>query len=231
MEDSKWEKFAALGGVAFVVLNVVGAAGTGAPPDPGKPDKVAKWFNDHAGAIKLSQFLGVLSVIALLWWFGSLWRKMAIAEGGRHRLSIVAALGLVFSGTMFMAANATLSATALRVDDVGNGATIFYTLSNVLLASAGAGIVTFLAAVSVLALRANMLPSWMSYLGMLSAALFLVASIGSANDSTAFTLFGFLGFITWCLWTLSVSFELWKHPASAGAPGTANTTATASATA
>ena len=166
MEDSKWEKFAALGGVAFVVLNVVGAVGTGSPPDPGKPDQVAKWFNDHAGAIKLSQFLGVLSVIALLWWFGSLWRKMAIAEGGRYRLSILAALGLVFSGTMLMAANATLSATALRVDDLQSGATIFYTLSNVLLASAGAGIVTFLTATSVLTLRAKMLPSWMGYLGL-----------------------------------------------------------------
>ena len=227
MEDSKWEKFAALGGVAFVVLNVVGAVGTGSPPDPGKPDQVAKWFNDHAGAIKLSQFLGVLSVIALLWWFGSLWRKMAIAEGGRYRLSIVAALGLVFSGTMLMAANATLSATALRVDDLQSGATIFYTLSNVLLASAGAGIVTFLTATSVLTLRAKMLPSWMGYLGLLSAALFLVATIGSANDSTAFMLFGLLGFVAWSLWTLGVSFELWKHPASA----TANTTATASASA
>ena len=78
MDDSKWEKYAALGGVAFVVLNVVGTAFTGAPPDPSKPEKVTKWFSDHTGAIEVSQFLGVLSVIAILWWFGSLWRRMTI---------------------------------------------------------------------------------------------------------------------------------------------------------
>ena len=215
MDDSKWEKYAALGGVVFVVLNVVSAVTTGSPPDPSKADKVTKWFSDHTGAIELSQFLGVLSVIALLWWFGSLWRKMAVAEGGRHRLSVVAALALVFGGAMFMAANAMLSATALRLDDAGGGATIFYTLFTVLLSTAGGGVLTFLTAVSVLALRTKMLPAWMAYLGLLSAALFLVATIGSASDSTAFMIFGLLGFITWCVWTLGVSFELWKHPASA----------------
>src|SRR5260221_502996 len=35
MDDAKWEKYAALGGVAFVVLNVVGTPFTGAPPAPG----------------------------------------------------------------------------------------------------------------------------------------------------------------------------------------------------
>jgi len=214
MDDLKWERYAALGGVAFVVLNVVGTAFTGAPPDPGKADKVADWFSDHTGAIELSQFFGILSVIALLWWFGSLWRRMAIAENGRHRLSIVAALGLVFGGAMFMAANAMLSATALRLDDAAGASTIFYTLSTVLLSTAGGGVLTFLTAVSVLALRTKMLPAWMAYLGLLSAAFFLVSTIGTASDAPAFMFFGFLGFITWCIWVLGVSFELWKHPAS-----------------
>jgi hypothetical protein len=216
MDDAKWEKYAALGGVAFVVLNIVGAATTGEPPAPDdSADKVNTWFADHSGAIKLSQFLGALSVIALLWWFGSLWRKMTAAEGGRHRLSVVAALGLVFGGALFMVANAMLSATAMRLDDAGGGSTIFYTLSTVLLSTAGAGVLTFLAAVSLLALRTKMLPAWMAYLGLLSAALFLVATIGSASDSSAFMIFGLFGFITWCIWVLGVSFELWKRPASA----------------
>ena len=216
MDDAKWEKYAALGGVAFVVLNIVGTAATGEPPAPDdSPDKITDWFADHSGAIKLSQFLGVLSVVALLFWFGSLWRKMSAAEGGRHRLSIVAALGLVFSGAVFMVANAMLSATAMRLDDAGGGATIFYTLSTVLLSTAGGGVLTFLAATSFLALRTKMLPAWMAFLGLLSAALFLVATIGSANDSSAFMIFGLLGFITWCIWLLGVSFELWKRPASA----------------
>lgn len=218
MEDAKWEKYAALGGLVFVVLNIVGSVGTGEPPSPDdSPEKIGEWFSDHSGAIKLSQFLGVLSVVALLFWFGSLWRKMSAAEGGRHRLSIVAALGLVFGGALFMVANAMLSATALRLEDAGGGATIFYTLSTVLLSTAGGGVATFLAATSFLALRSKMLPAWMAFLGLLSAALFLVSTIGSASDASALMIFGFLGFITWCIWLLAVSFELWKRPASATA--------------
>ena len=216
MDDAKWEKYAALGGLVFVVLNIAGTAGTGEPPSPDdSPEKIGDWFADHSGAIKLSQFLGVLSVVALLFWFGSLWRKMSAAEGGRQRLSIVAALGLVFGGAMFMVANAMLSATALRLEDSGGGAPIFYTLSTVLLSTAGGGVATFLAATSFVALRTKMLPAWMAFLGLISAALFLVSTIGSASDSSAFMIFGLLGFLTWCIWLLAVSFELWKRPASA----------------
>ncbi|MEO8691899.1 MAG: hypothetical protein ABI658_00200 [Acidimicrobiales bacterium] len=216
MDDSKWEKYAALGGVAFVVLNIIGAALAGQPPAPDDSDeKIVEWFTDHTGGIQASQFLGLLSVIALLWWFGSLWRKMTDAEGGRHRLSIVAALGLVFSGSLFLAANGILSAVALRIDDIGSGAGVFYTLSSVLLSSSAAGIVTFLAAVSVLGLRTRFLPQWIGYLGLLAALLFLVGGIGSASDSGAIMIFGFIGWIGWSVWTLAVSFELWKRPASA----------------
>jgi hypothetical protein len=217
MDDSKWEKYAALGGVAFVVLNIIGAALAGKPPAPDDSDeKIVEWFTDHTGGIQASQFLALLSVIALLWWFGSLWRKMTAAEGGRHRLSIVAALGLVFSGAMFLAANGVLSAVALRIDDVGTSAGFFYALSSVLLSSSAAGLVTFLAAVSVLALRTRILPQWVVYIGLLSALLFLVGGIGSASDSSAFMVCGFLGWIVWSIWTLAVSYELWKRPASTG---------------
>lgn len=220
MDDAKWERFAALGGVAFVVLNIVGAALAGQPPAPDDSDeKIAEWFADHAGGIQASQFLGLLSVVALLWWFGSLWRKMSAAEGGRHRLSIVAALGLVFSGVLFLAANGILSAVALRNDDVGTSAGFFYTLSSVILSSSAAGIVTFLAAVSALSLRTRFLPQWVSYLGLLAALLFLIGGIGSASDSGAIMAFAFIGWIVWSIWTLAVSFELWKRPASTTAVG------------
>jgi hypothetical protein len=218
MDDAKWEKYAALGGVAFVVLNVIGAAVCGEPPAPDDSDqKIADWFNDHAGGIKASQFLGVLSAIALLWWFGSLWRKMTAAEG-RHRLSIVAALGLTLSGALFLAANGILSAVAIQIEDGDTGVKIFYTLSSVLLSSSGAGVVAFLAAVNLLSLRTKMLPQWMTYLGLLSALLFLVATIGSASDSGGFKFFGFIGWLVWAIWILGVSYELWKRPTTTSAP-------------
>lgn len=215
MDDANWEKYAALGGVGFVVFNVIGAIAAGAPPAPDDSDqKIADWFIDHSGGIQASQFLAVLSVIALLWWFGSLWRKMSAAEG-RVRLSVVAAIGLAMSGALFLIANGILSAVAIQIDDGDTGVKFFYTLSSVLLSSSGAGVVAFLAAVNVLSLRTKLLPQWLTYLGLLSALLFLVATIGSASDAGAIMAFGFFGWITWSIWTLGVSWELWKRPMTA----------------
>ena len=81
MDDKKWEKFAALGGVAFVVLNVVGTVLQGSPPsDADNNDEVLEWFVDTDTGLKAASFLAVLSIIGLAWWFGSLWRRMTNAE-------------------------------------------------------------------------------------------------------------------------------------------------------
>lgn len=81
MDDKKWEQFAALGGVLFVVANLVGAAASGEPPSPdGSAAEIAAWFTDSDG-ILLSQALAGIGSIGLLWWAGSLWRRLSAAEG------------------------------------------------------------------------------------------------------------------------------------------------------
>jgi hypothetical protein len=212
MDDKKWEKIAALGGIAFVVLNVVGSIAQGAPPAPDdSADDILEWFVDHDTGIQVAAFLGGLSLIALAWWFGSLWRRMARAEGGNHRLSVVALGSLFSSGALFAASTAVLSTVAIRADETGaEGARLFYLLSTVLLSFAGFFIVAHLAAINALSLRAGLLPRWMTYVGILASALFLVASIGSATDAAGILVFGFLGFIAWSVWIVAVSVQLWR---------------------
>jgi hypothetical protein len=218
MDDARWEKYAALGGVAFVVLSVVGTFIAGAPPaaDDSAAD-IVEWFTDNPGAIQTAQFLNGLGLVALIWWTGSLFRRMLRAEGGRPRLSVVAIVGLVFAGVFAMISGAVMSATALRIDEIGDSARVFYALSMVMLATSAFGLVTALAAISALSMRTKMLPQWLTYLGLLAALLFLIGSISSATDEPAVIFFGFAGFFIWSIWILGVSYEMWKRPTTAPA--------------
>src|SRR5215471_8102759 len=88
MDEARWARYAALGGIWFVVLNVVGAFLPGAPPKTTDSAlKIAKYFHDHHRAIEIGTLLLGLGLIGLFWWFGSLWRTMVDAEGGSARMA------------------------------------------------------------------------------------------------------------------------------------------------
>jgi hypothetical protein len=216
MDDAHWERYAAVGGIVFVVLNVIGALLPGAPPaSDASAAKITQYFQDHTGAIEAAQiFLGV-GVIGLVWWFGSLWRMMVRAEDGRPRMAIVALLGLAAAVGLVLLSGALTSTTALRIDDVGGGSRLFYVLAGVVIATAGFGIVAFLGAVCALSYRTNFLPQWSTYLGWLAAAGFLGASLGSASDNAAFFVLGFISFLVWCVWIVGVSVVMWRGEGTA----------------
>ena len=72
MDDSKWERYAALGGIWFVVLSVISAFLPGAPPSTSDSvGKIVKYFSDHAGTIEVATLLAGLGIVGLFWWFGS----------------------------------------------------------------------------------------------------------------------------------------------------------------
>jgi hypothetical protein len=211
MEDAKWERYAALGGFVFVVLNVVGSFLPGTPPsiDDSTP-KITAYFKDHAGGLKVAQLLAGVGTIGLLWWFGSLWRMMCRAENERPRLAIVAAISLAAGGALAMMSGVFTAETAIHIDSIDTGAKLFFTLSMVAISAAGFFIVAFLSAVCALNFRTKMLPMWTSYLGWLAAAGFLVSTGGSASGRNVFGIFGFLSFLVWCVWILAVSTFMWR---------------------
>jgi hypothetical protein len=212
VDDSKWEKLAALGGGAFVLLNVASSIVQGAPPaSDDTNDEVLKWVVDNDSGIKAAGLLGALSIIGLVWWFGTLWRRMSAAEHARHRLSVVALIGLVGSGGLFAASLAVLSTLAIQVDDVGpDSAKFFIVFANVLLSVAGAFLVTHLASVSALGLRTGFIPKWVSMAGLLAAVLFLVSTIGTTTDADVVMFAGFAGFIVWMVWIVGISVHMWR---------------------
>ncbi len=214
MQDAKWAKYAVLGGPWFVVLTIVGGLIAGVPPAmDASPEKTTKFFTDHSGAIGAGAFMTGLGVIGIVWWFGSLWRRMVEAEMGRPRISVVALVGLAVAGTLVAVSTVVTATVALRIDDVQGGARFFNTMVYVLVAMAGFGQVIFLAAVTSLSYRTKMFPAWTNYLGWLSALAALVGAINVASDSSAFVAIGGIGFLLWALWILAISWNMWSAPA------------------
>ncbi len=195
-----------------MVLNVVATILGGAPPSSGDTnDEVAEYFVDKADSLKVAALLGGLSLIALSWWFGSLWRRMSKAENGNHRLSVVALIGFTGSGALFAASQAPVSAIAFRVDELSPDAIrLFWVLSTVLLSMAAFFITVHLAAVNALALRTGMLPKWATIVGLVSAVAFLFGGFGVMTDADAILLFGFIGFIMWSVWLVATSVHMWR---------------------
>lgn len=212
---TKWERYAAVGGLWFVVLGVIGALIQGTPPDPdASAAKVVEYLNDNEGGVKVGALLFALASIGLLWWAGSLFRMLAEAEGGRPRLAVVSLLGLLWSGVFYLGSMALVAAMAQRVDTVGDPAGILYALSGVLAATASVGNIVHVVSASVVGLRARLFPAWVPYVGFVAAAAFAVGLLGICDDAKAFMVIGgLLGFLVWCVWLLAVSWTIWKQPA------------------
>jgi hypothetical protein len=215
MDDVQWERYAALGGIAFVVLNVIGAFLPGAPPSTDdSAHKIGTYFADHSGGIKGAAILMGLGVIGLVWWFGSLWRRMAAAEDGRPRIAIVATVALAAGGALALSSGAVTAAVALDRGELGDGAKPLYVLSFVLIAMAGFMLVAHIAAVTSLSYRTRMFAPGVNIVGWIAAALFLASTLGMVSTASAFGFVGLAGFLAWCLWIVLISVDMWRHAAT-----------------
>lgn len=212
MGDVKWERYGALGGVVFVALDVVVAVLGGEPPatDAGVRE-VATYFADKGPAIEAGLWLFGLASVALIWWSGSLWRRMVRAEGGAARLAVVSVVGLALAGALSLTSAAVSVAAELRIDEVGDTLVIFHTLAVMLLAASGFGVATHLLATSALGARTKTLPTWVVIVGVVSALGFLASAVLNATaTSDASSAVGFVGFVLWCVWILGVSARMWS---------------------
>ena len=183
MDESRWAKYAALGGIWFVVLNVIGAFLPGTPPKTTDSAlKIAKYFHDHQRGIKVGTMLIGLGLIGLFWWFGSLWRLMVDAEGGRARMSVVALIGLGVAGGLALMSGVVSSTVALQ-----------------------------LAAVTSLSYRTKLFAPWVNVIGWFAALFFLISTVGVVTDRNWIGVLGLVSFLVWCLWIVVVSVNLWQR--------------------
>lgn len=205
-------RWGALGGVVFVVVSVVAnfIPGT-APASDASAAKITSYFKDHSGAIKLQLFVSGVAIVFLLWWFGTLWRSMTRVERQRPHLVAIASVSFPIGISLALMSGVLTATAAVRVDSLGDGTQLLYTLSLVTISAAGFAMAAWIGAVCALNARASMLPAWTNYIGWLAAAAFLGSGLGVASDANAFALLGLLAFLTWCGWIVSVSITMWQR--------------------
>lgn len=213
MDDSRWERWSALGGVVFVVLILASALLPGSPARPGDSTaKIEGFVYDKAKEIRWSAFLGGLAVLALFWFAGAVWRFLRRAEGGSPRLTVVAVLGASFATVMATISTIVLAGLAMtEVQTVGPSSTrALYIVSFNIGAGTAFGVAVFVGAFSMVMIRSGALPAWIGWIGIVIAVVFIAS--GGALSSTRGVFFDlqFGGFLAFAVWLVIVSIMMFR---------------------
>ena len=230
MNDTKWEQYGAAAGLIFVILVVVGALISGAPPSPDDSVRhIANYYEDHTAALKTGAFLTGLAGVAFLWFLGSVWSTLRRSDDTRRLATIATGGGIV--GLILAFASFAVNATvALAVDTTGATASVnpkfMYLLSGVIAAMGNFGIAVFVAAVGVAALRTAVFPPALGWASLVIALGWIVGGLVVVSTASTFFTIGFIVFLVWLAWVLIVSFFLYRPPApAASAPPAAESPA------
>jgi hypothetical protein len=214
MDDRKWERWSALGGVVFVVLILASGFLPGSPPKPGdSAQKIAQFITDKSKEVRWAALLGGLAVLALFWFAGAVWRFLQRAEGGSPRLTVVATLGASFAAVMSVVGGVVLAVMGrVGVANLGGGVPTrtFYLLSVDLSGATAFGAAVFLLAFSAVVIRSGALPKVMGWLGVVIAMVFVASGGIVASTRDAFFVLQFGGFLAFSLWLIVVSIMMFR---------------------
>ncbi len=179
-------RWAALGGVAYVVLFVIGVILTysGEPDTSGPPAKIIAYYSDsgHRDRVNFGWIIAGLGIFSFLWFLSALVRAVRRLEVDDGFLTGLTAIGGTVYATLTLAALAVETGLRTMSDDTYHHQVYPELIhaaddvSWVLHASGGVGVGTMLIAASVAGLRAGAVPKWAGWLGVAAGiiALFLI---------------------------------------------------------
>ncbi len=202
-------RLAALTGLAFIVLAVLGAIIMGEPPDPADdtPVEIIAFYKSNDTEIWISAFMSALAATAFVFFAGYLGKVLRAASGPGHMLSSV-----VLAGATIVALAAALDATiniALveAVDDIQPAAvqSLSALWSNDWIPFV-VGSTVFMLAAGLSIVRHGGLPKWMGWVA-------IVLGVVSATPA------GFVGFLGAGLWIAIASVMLFLRADEPDAPG------------
>ena len=213
MDDSKWERWGALGGILFAVCVAITVILPGEPPGISDPaGDVVKFIVDKSDELRWSAYLSGVATIFLFWWLGSLWRLMRRLEGGSPRLAVAALAGGVFASLFGAIGSIMLGALPIiGVKTIGAGGTrAFYVVATCLGFAALFGVAVLVGSASILFIRTrtNALLGWF---GVVVAVVSILGGYAVASSRDEVMTLGFIGFIGALLWVLILSILMLRQ--------------------
>ena len=210
------QRWAALGGVAYVVLFLIGVILTysGAVDTSAAPAKVIAYYSDagHRDRVNFGWVVAGLGLFFFLWFLSALRQAVRRLEVDDGFLTGLTTIGGVVYASLTLAALAVETGIRTMSDDTYHH-TVYPGLihaaddvSWVLHASGGAGAAAMVIAASLAALRAGAVPTWSGWLGIVAGILSLALII-------------FFPWFVFGIWVLVVSIGMFVR--AGRAPATA----------
>jgi len=177
------QRWAALAGVAYVVLFVIGVILTfGNSPDSGSaPAKIIAYYSDsgHRDRMNIGWALGALGLFFFLWFLSALRQGVRRLEADDGFLTGLTTIGGVVYATLSLAGLAVDAGIRTMSDDTYHHQVypgIIHAADDaswILHASGGAGAAAMVIAASLAALRAGAVAKWAGWLGVVVGILSL----------------------------------------------------------
>jgi hypothetical protein len=219
MSNSRLEQIGAAGGIIFVVLQMASQAliqvGGAEPPFDAPAETIVAFFLARNSQLyALGEYLSTLSLIAFLWFLGSLWSTLRRAEGEPAWLSLVA----LASGLMTVATVSAGAGWPLAVFRQAEGldpqiARLLFDQGNFAFANAWVMLASLSLATGVVSIRTGALPLWLGWAGVTIAVGLLAARAVWASSGLVFVPFGLC-----YLWLIAISIVLMRRAGAAENP-------------
>jgi hypothetical protein len=206
---ARWERLAALTGVAAVVLWIAGVfvIESVSPGDENSPEQLLAYFDNEENTLLVGVFLFALGTVFFVWFLGSLRVAFLAAEGMPGRVTAIAFAGGIGKAVFDLGVVGGTAAGAIGADEglTPEAAQAIFWMDDAFFIGAEFMALVFMAASALVVFRTRVLPVWMGWLALVIAIGLLVVVVG-----WAFLLFGLP------LWVLLASLLLWR-----AAPGPA----------
>lgn len=205
-----WNRIAAISGIIFVVLLIVGLMMASDFPDSSDPD--ADWlayYGDDGRLIRniIGAYMMVAAAIAFVVFFAVFFRNLRLASGDEVLPTITFITGIMFLTTLLGASLLAVVAANLKLGDSTTptadfGRTLPAAGYVLFLIGGGFSAAAMIVSASIIVLRTRVMASWVAYLGFIAAIALLFAAV-------------FIPMIALPIWVLVVSVALLRRSETA----------------
>jgi len=215
--SDRYARYGAATGILFVLLVVVGFLVTPEPPAAdASAAEVFDYVTDKQDTLHAVQLIFAAAGFFFIWFIGTLRTFLAAAEGNDGRLANTAFGGGLIAAASLLVAFGLAATAALHPAENGPELTHALIDASLIVPAVGApAAAVFFAANGLSILRSVLLPSWLGWLGLVTA-LFNMLAIGAVyTDDGVFAADGvlgfFIGFALFLIWNLAASIVLYRR--------------------